>query len=192
MLVNEARRRRIECVHVLFLADPARTSVYIEQTLRLLSWAHEINGDPRVCSYIRGAICDRNHGAIAEANLEMTSHPRGPGGVMNAPSINKLIVLRRCDEGVTSVEALFFLGPRRNVSVDRPLAKNSSLAHCVKTVIEWCQKIRILNILPTAGSWVAFHVGWGDLDYQGAPTARTAREPRRSFARGVQTEKLDS
>jgi hypothetical protein len=72
---------------------------------------------------------------------------------MNAPSVNKLIVLRR-DEGVTSVEAL------RNVSPDRPLAKNSSLAHCLETVIERRQKIRVLNILPAAGSRVAFHVKW--------------------------------
>jgi hypothetical protein len=78
---------------------------------------------------------------------------------MNAPSVNKLIVLRR-DEGVTSVEALFLLGPRRNVSPDRPLAKNSSLAHCLETVIERRQKIRVLNILPAAGSRVAFHVKW--------------------------------
>jgi hypothetical protein len=83
-------------------------------------------------------------------NLEVASYA---GRDMHPPSVHKLIVLRRCDEGVTQIEALFFLGRSPNVTVDSPLAKSSSLAHCVKTVIERRQKIRIMNIMSAAGSW---------------------------------------
>jgi len=86
---------------------------------------------------------------------------------MHPPAVHSLIVLWRCDEGVAPIEALFFLGHRRNVTVDSPLAKSSSLAHCVKTVIERRQKIRIMKILSAAASWVSLDVGWRDMDYQG-------------------------
>src|ERR1700728_71717 len=112
-----------------------------------------------------GAIRYGNYKAIAEMNLEVASCV---GRQMHPPTVHNLIILGRYREAIDSIEALFLLRCSRDVTVDSPLAKNSSLAHCVETVVEWRQKIRIVNILPAAGSRVSLDVGRGDMDYQGA------------------------